>query len=34
MNEFGILSFIMGIAALVFAIVIKPTDVKKHQQKH
>jgi uncharacterized protein YoxC len=31
MNDFGIISLIMGIAFLIFAIFVKPT---KHKPKH
>ncbi len=34
MDEFGIISFVMGIVALIFAILVKPTDAKKHQHRH
>jgi hypothetical protein len=31
MNDFGIISLILGIAFLIFAILVKPTE---HQPKH
>ncbi len=31
MNEFGIMSLIMGITALAFALWVKPTETHHHQ---
>jgi len=33
MNEFGIISLISGIAALAFALWVKPTETHHHSTK-
>jgi len=33
MNEFGIISFVLGISALAFALWVKPTKTHHHSTK-
>jgi hypothetical protein len=32
MNDFGIISLILGVAFLIFAILVKPTKHPKHEK--
>jgi hypothetical protein len=33
MNDFGIVSLVLGIAFLIFAILVKPSKQKPHHEK-